>query len=335
MNKDKKKIKINFIDFWPGFQKDNNFFYNILIKYYDVEISENPDYVFCSWFSRKHYKYQDCVKIYYTGENIVPDFNVYDYAMGFHYIDFEDRYLRLPHYVLYSDRIPLALKKHTYDDEYYLQKKKFCNYVVSNPNADEMRDRMLDALNKYKTVDSGGRYRNNVGGPVEDKIAFAKQYRFSLAFENSSTNGYTTEKIFEAFAADTIPIYWGSKSIAKEFNPAAFVNCHDFQDLESVVERVKVIYEDEGLYLQMMKAPILLEDSEAKKCLDDDYTDSFLRNIFDQDLDKVKRRNMIYIGLDYQNKMKDACKVADALDVVKKPVHLIKKKQAQRKTRQN
>lgn len=327
-----RHIKINFIDFWPGFQKDDNFFYHILTKYYDVEISKEPDFVFCSCFSRKHFQYQNCVKIYYTGENLVPDFNVYDYALGFHYLDFEDRYLRLPHYVLYDDKIPLALKKHTYEDSYYLSKTKFCNYVVSNPNADSRRDAIIDVLSKYSPVDSGGRYRNNVGGPVEDKLSFAKQYRFSIAFENSATNGYTTEKILEAFAADTIPIYWGSRDITKEFNKEAFINCMDYPDFEAVAERVKEINENPELYLAMMKAPMVTEESEAFTCLKADYTDKFLRHIFDQEPEKAIRRNMVYLGLDYQNKMKDACKAADVLDLVKKPVHLLQKKRSQRKS---
>ena len=44
--------------------------------------------------------YPNAVKIYFTGENDVPDFNLADYALGFHYIDFGDRYLRFPLYLL-------------------------------------------------------------------------------------------------------------------------------------------------------------------------------------------------------------------------------------------
>lgn len=325
----KKKIKINYIDFWPGFKKEDNFFSRILDKYYDVEISDNPDYVFCSCFSRKHFKYADCVKIFYTGENIIPDFNLYDYSMGFHYIDFEDRYLRLPHYALYDQCIKAAKEKHTHSDDYYLAKKKFCNYVISNPYAAAERDLMIDALEKYMPVDSGGRYRNNVGGPVADKIEFASHYRFSMAFENSAMSGYTTEKIFDGFAACTIPIYWGSDRIKEEFNPESFVSARDFENFDQVVARVKEIYENDDLYLKMMKAPIAPEGFQAHECLKEDYADAFLRNIFDQDIDKAKRRNMVYVGRDYQKKLKDANKVIEVLDVVKKPMHQFNKTKSQ------
>ncbi|MBP3469478.1 MAG: hypothetical protein J6K26_08175 [Lachnospiraceae bacterium] len=331
----KKKIKINFVDFWTDLIKTDNYFYNILKKYYDVEISDEPDYVFCSCFGNQHFKYQNCIKILFLGENIVPDFNLYDYAMGFHYIDFEDRYLRLPLYVLYDRHLPAALKKHEHSDEYYLEKPGFCNYVVSNPNAAGERDRMLEEVNQYKTVDCGGRYRNNVGGPVKDKIAFAKNYRFTIAFENSTMSGYTTEKIFEAFAAETIPIYWGSPRIAEEFNPEAFINCHDFPDLPSVVEKIKEINENDDLYLKMIKAPMICEDSQAAAYLKEDYADTFLCSIFDQEQKDAYRRNMVYIGRDYQKKLKDDKQIEAVLNVVKRPMHLYNKKKAQWKSRRN
>lgn len=44
----KKTIKINFKYFPEDFNPENNFFINNLKKLYDVEISDNPDYVFYS-----------------------------------------------------------------------------------------------------------------------------------------------------------------------------------------------------------------------------------------------------------------------------------------------
>jgi len=324
-----KKIKIAYVDFWNDLKKTDNLFYNILKKHYEVEISDKPDYVFCSCFGEKHFNYQDCVKIFFTGENIIPDFNLYDYAMGFHFIDFEDRYLRLPLYALYEKDIPLALAKHTHDDEYYLSRKKFCNRVVSNPYAAGKRDEMYKALDAALGVDSGGRYRNNVGGPVKDKIAFERQYRFTLAFENCSTNGYTTEKIFQAFAGDTVPIYWGSRSIKEEFNPESFIDCADYPDIPTAVEAIREIWEDDERYLKMMKAPMAPEGFLAAKYLDPDYAESFLLNIFEQDKKEAIRRSMVYIGRDYQKRLKDAAKLKKALNVFKAPMHMYKKTRAQ------
>ena len=328
-----KTVRINYIDFWSDLDKENCLFTRILKKYYNVEISDKPDYVFCSYFGDSHFKYRDAVKIFFVGENVVPDFNLYDYALGFHYIDFEDRYLRLPLYVLYDYRHEAVANKHLLGNDYYLGKSGFCNYVISNPDAAGERDAMVDMLNKYKRVDSGGRYRNNVGGPVRDKMEFASKYKFTMSFENSSTPGYTTEKIYEAFAAGTIPIYWGNPDIAREFNPKAFVNCHEYGSLEEACRRIREIDENEELYLEIMKEPAYTSDSLAYKYLQEDYTDDFLRNIFECDYGSAKRRNMVYVGRDYQHKMDCAVRVTRGLDVIKKPIHLLNKTIKQKTSR--
>ena len=330
----KKKIRIDFVDFWPDLDKENNYFTDILKKYYEVVISSDPDYLFCSYFDNRHLKNRDCVKIYFIGENMVPDFNLYDYAMGFQDISFGDRYLRLPLYVLYKEDYGLVRNKHTFSDEYYLAKRKFCNCVISNPYpfADRKRDKMFAALSRYKTLGSGGKYLNNVGGPVKDKIAFEKDYRFTLAFENSSSPGYTTEKIFEAFAGDTIPIYWGNPDIAGEFNPDSFINCHDYPDIASAVEKVREIDNNDELFLKMIKAPAITGDSIAAKCMRDDYADSFLRNIFDQMPANAIRRNMVYVGLKYQERAISAGRFQNAMDIINRPVHLLRKTAAQKRS---
>ena len=47
MQLQKKKLKIEFVDFWPGFTKADNYFYNLLAMEYDVELDgRNPDVLF-------------------------------------------------------------------------------------------------------------------------------------------------------------------------------------------------------------------------------------------------------------------------------------------------
>ncbi len=292
-------IKIAFTDFWDVFDPEENFITDALKKHFKVEISEDPDFVFCSIFGRRHLKYS-CAKIFYTGENIAPDFNLVDYALGFPEMDFYDRYLRFPHYILYPRACSLARRKHEMTDEELLG-RKFCNYVISNAVSAGERIVMIDSLSKYKEIASGGKFRNNVGGPVADKIDFARGYKFSIAFENSSSRGYTTEKIMEAFASATVPIYWGNPDIAKEFNPDSFINCHDFNSFDSVVEYVKKVDADDGLYLSMAKAPIIKDDSLAKKCLEPDYLSDYLYRICSQEPTEAIRRNRIYQGKYYED----------------------------------
>ena len=313
-----RKIKVAFSDFWDIFDPNDNFITDALKKNFEVEISEDPDYVFCSIFGRKYLKY-DCARIFYTGENIDPDFNLVDYAMGFPEIEYYDRYLRLPHYVLYPRACDLAKKKPSMSDEEYLG-RKFCNYVISNAVSSPERGIMIEKLSQYKELASGGRYHNNVGGPVADKIDFSRGYKFSIAFENSGARGYTTEKIMESFASETVPIYWGNPDIAKEFNPDSFINCHDFASFDEAVEYVKKVDGDDELYLKMVKAPMICEGSKAAECLDEDYVANWLKNVCSQEPEDAIRRNRIYQGKYYEDEAKFHEKIDGVLRLPRRAV---------------
>lgn len=319
-----KKIRIGFSDFWDVFDPEDNFITDALRRNFEVEITDDPDFVFCSIFGRRYLKY-DCARIYYTGENIVPDFNLVDYGMGFGEIDFYDRYLRLPHYVLYPRACKLATERPEMSDNELLD-RKFCNYVISNALSSGERGVIIDKLGKYKKLDSGGRYHNNVGGPVADKIDFSRGYKFSIAFENSSSRGYTTEKIMESFASQTIPIYWGNPDIAAEFNPESFVNCHDFAGFDEVVEYVKKIDADDELYLKMVRSPIVTGESLAAKCLDGDYIAKFLCDICSQDPKEAIRRNTVYQGMYYEQEAKFQERIDRVLYTPRRAVRALRNK---------
>ncbi|PLS02231.1 glycosyltransferase family 10 domain-containing protein [Neobacillus cucumis] len=288
----KPKIKINFTDFWRGrrFDKNSNFFTNLLRTKYDITISDDPDYLIYSCFGREHLKY-DCVKIFYTGENRQPNLNECDYAIGFNYPPSNDRSIRFPLYFLYTQDYMLAKNKHLISDSEIERKVLFCNFIYSNGSAHRNRELFFDLLSKYKTVDSGGKIRNNLGYRVDDKLQFQKNYKFSIAFENSTSEGYTTEKIIQAFAAQTIPIYWGNPSIAKEFNPKAFINCHDFDSFEDVVKRIIEIDKDKQLFSQMLKEPIYSADVNPDEIGEKQLLE-FLSSIFDSKYDLAFKRKI-------------------------------------------
>ena len=251
------RIKIDFVDFYGNFNKMDNFIMRTLRLKYDVEISDNPDYLFFSTFGYKHLHY-NCVKIMFIGENIAPDFNLCDYALGFDYIQFGDRYMRFPLYCTYECFASIG------DDilktDNFLLNRKFCSMVVSNNrHSSPHRERFFKLLSEYKKVDSGGRFLNNVGAPVADKLQFVSQYKFNIAFENSSVLGYTTEKIMEPMTVNTLPIYWGNPLVDKDFNPKSFVNVHDFSSMEDAVQYVVDLDNDDVKYLHMVHAEKVLE----------------------------------------------------------------------------
>lgn len=277
-------IRIGFCDFSSDFNIYNNYWLKTLQSMYGehvVEIVDKPDYLFYSCFGFEHLKH-DCVKIFYTGENLVPDFNLCDYALGFHEIDFSDRYLRMPLYHMYNKAYEKAVCRNAYDESYYLN-RKFCCSVISNSLANSARAQMLDLLDNYKPVDNGGKYKNNIGGCVKDKLKFVSNYKFTLCFENSSTVGYTTEKLLEGFAGNGIPIYWGNPNVEKEFNKKSFVNCNRFETLQEAVNYIKELDNDDNKYLEVVRESIFGNGGEGgqyeyiQQCVE-----CFLHNIFSQ-----------------------------------------------------
>src|SRR3989344_2414293 len=95
-----KKIRIKICNFDPNDKFLYGYFMlGILKKYYDVELSEYPEYVFFNESTYDYLKYGG-VRIFYTGENISPNFNLCDYALGYDYMTFGDRYYRMPLYLV-------------------------------------------------------------------------------------------------------------------------------------------------------------------------------------------------------------------------------------------
>lgn len=279
----KRVIRIKFVDFWGDFDENNNFITEILSQYYELEFSDKPDYLFFSTFGFSNL-YYECVKIMFVGENVVPDFNICDYALGFDFLQFGDRYFRLPLYQTYESFSRLREKAEL--DEEQVLSRKFCCVVVSNSRyASPHRERFYRMLSEYKQVDSGGRLWNNVGGPVADKLDFVSQYKFNIAFENSNVLGYTTEKIMEPMAVNTLPIYWGNPLIARDFNPSSFINVNDFSSLEEAVQYVVDIDQDDAKYLEIMRSPWV---TNVEVLIWKSRLTTFLTNIINKTISEAK-----------------------------------------------
>jgi hypothetical protein len=259
------KLKINFSDFWVGFKPEYNWFYLLLKKYFQVELSDKPDVLIYSVYGNYHLSY-NCLKIFYTGENVRPDFNFCDYALSFDFLD-NPRHLRLPLYAAIYGMDPSNLLNDKLTDiEQFLDKKKeFCAMVVSQSNSQKRID-FFNKLSKYKKVHSGGKLLNNIGGPVKDKLEFISDFKFTFAFENTSHPGYVTEKIYEPMFVNSIPIYWGSPVIHLDFNIKSFVNYHDYNNDEEVIERIVELDQDKYKMADLLKETWFLNNELNTYC---------------------------------------------------------------------
>lgn len=301
-----KTIKIKICGYDPREEFSyGNFFLARLRRLYNVELSDNPDYVFFYERDDEHLRYPNAIRIFYTGENVHPDFNVTDYAISFDRLSFKDRHFRLPLYMAatFYDKTDI---EHAGDMTFehttpmtkteLADKTGFCSFVYSNYLADPRRSELFDALSTYKKVGSGGKYRNNVGGPIPHKLLFERTHKFSIAFENSSRDGYVTEKLPAALLARTIPIYFGDPTVGMEFNTKRFINAHEYPNFEAVVARVREIDQDDEAYLRMVNEPALAPGFHYQDTLD--AFDEFLQNIFNQPITTAKRRSINAVHAD-------------------------------------
>lgn len=307
-------IKINFCGFWNSFKKDNNLFYIILSRHFNVEISNNPDFVICSNRDKPfEYMKYDCVRLMFMGENLSPDFTVFDYVIGFDYLNFSDRYFRLPFAFFFDDAKPWVPEKLTLEQakEILAQKKYLCNFIYGKKSSHGMRERLFREIEEYKHVVSPGRVLNNTGSSGctwIEKYKYLEHSKFTIAGDSIVYPGFFTEKIIQPFQHHSIPIYFGNPRISDDINEKAFIWCKSScdEDVKATVEQVKYIDTHDDMYLEMiMQPPLPSEDYLVQKY---EKLEEFLVHIFSQTPEQARRRIRYYVADTHESYLREYMK---------------------------
>ncbi len=124
-------------------------------------------------------------------------------------------------------------------DDLYINKSKDVSFLASNKTMCEMHRIRLEAArycHRNGLADVYGRCVSDRYVSIEEPL---KDYRYSFAIENDSTDYYFTEKITSCFAAQTIPIYYGAKKISEFFNPDGIIEItrDDLNNIERVIKK--------------------------------------------------------------------------------------------------
>ena len=286
---DRPTVRLRFVGFWDGFDPHDNFFTRLLAPRWRIDQDADPDFILYTTVGarRRDWLRYDCTRIFFTGENVGPDWLNCDWAFTFRH-DPHPRHRRLPLWVLYADAAGLV-KPAAIDAEAILAgKDRFCAFVVSNPLC-RTRNDFFQKLSRYRRVDSGGKLFNNVGGRVADKRAFLAGCRFTIAFENESSPGYTTEKVVEPMLVDSIPIYWGDPLVGRDFDTTSFLSAHDSPSLDDLVERVVAVDRDPALCARLLERP-WLRGNRVPACADSRAILARFEEIFTTPVDPVAGR---------------------------------------------
>lgn len=135
-------------------------------------------------------------------------------------------------------------------------KTKMINAFISSYFNQSKRLEYLKELMDYVDIDSYGRVFNNSHLPGDDNSCSIKEslitgYKFTIAFENSISRDYVTEKFFQPLAAGSVPIYLGAPNV-EAFAPGAksFINVLDFDGAKSLANYIRELDRDDESYLE-------------------------------------------------------------------------------------
>lgn len=105
--------------------------------------------------------------------------------------------------------------------------------------------------------------RRKISGTWKSRglIEAYSKYQFVIAMENEKADGYITEKIMNAYAAGSVPIYYGDRVVGEFFNKESYIDVSDFDSLDACVDHVLSMSDDD--ISKMMTAPIYNTDSSV------------------------------------------------------------------------
>ncbi len=226
-------IKIRFAKMWQGF--DGEDFLRSFLKgvYGDFQfvICDDADFLIYGPYAGQMPDFSG-VKIFFGCENVRANMSECDWAFTYDHDDVvkHPRHMRA---VFHSNE--RFVKSNLDPSEIRKSKTKFCNFIYSNKVP--FREDFCKKLSSYKRVDCPGKSLNNCPSFDRDttrpwwetKLEYLADYKFTIAFENSSHPGYNTEKIFQPMFVNSIPIYWGDPLIHRDYNSKSFINYYEIQ----------------------------------------------------------------------------------------------------------
>jgi len=260
-----KEITIAYINYWQDPKNDkyfSKFIENNIGSCKLVLPNDNPDILIASVFGNidNITKHTAKCKIFYYGENLnrFPPYNndnllqnTFDLIIGFKYTNLEKKILRFPLWLMYYDYYNYNAEdniishiENKYKENIKKDKPLFAT-IIARHDREGQRGKIWHSLSKYESskgqIISPGDYKNNtlkIGLKCEDKINYISQGIYNICPENSTYEGYFTEKIFQAFEGGTIPLYWAidkpEKGLINE-NKYCFCNINNQNELNESI----------------------------------------------------------------------------------------------------
>ena len=135
----------------------------------------------------------------------------------------------------------------------FSRKSKDIAWFVSNCQTESRRENLVQKLEQLMSVDVYGRCGNHrcpksSSGQDECYQMLSRDYKFYLSLENSLCDDYVTEKLFNVLRYDVIPVVYGGANYSKILPPNSYIDVQDFTTIQTLVNYLKKVGNDERLY---------------------------------------------------------------------------------------
>lgn len=192
-----------------------------------------------------------------------------DLAMGFGEVD-NKKYLRFPYWMLTTfspdaDEQGIRKRIKEINDTHY-QKSQDC-VLICGHDKKGTREMVYNGVKDILSVKFAGRWRNNTDELwttyQDDKELYLRNFKFNICPENDNTKNYVTEKIFDAFIADCIPLYYGSDNDPEPglINKDAVIFWNKNGSNELNQKKIADLKNNQMIYKEFMTQPKLLPEA--------------------------------------------------------------------------
>ncbi len=193
-----------------------------------------------------------------------------DLAMGFGEVD-DAKYLRFPYWIV-------TTFSPEFDEEKIRNRIKSINktrytktqncVLINRHDSGGTREMVYNGVKDILDVKFAGSWRNNTDELWtkynDNKELYMRNFKFSICPENDNTENYVTEKLFDAFISDCIPLYYGSNNNPEPglINREAVIFWEKDDNNEKNREKVLKLRNNEKFYQEFISQPKLLPAME-------------------------------------------------------------------------
>ncbi|GFQ92679.1 glycoprotein 3-alpha-L-fucosyltransferase A [Trichonephila clavata] len=142
------------------------------------------------------------------------------------------------------------------------EKSKNVVWFASDCTTDSRREDYVMEMKKYIDIDVYGKCGNHKCYPSQSNTCYEevfKNYKFYLSFENAICKDYVTEKFFNVFNYDIIPVVLGALDYSIFAPEGSFINAAHYPKPQVLAEALLKISINETVYIDFLKRKALFK----------------------------------------------------------------------------